>query len=197
MNFMRPGNPNRRLRLFGSLIVLAAIAFAFKLVQLQVIDAPKINAVSIDNRSVHRVISAVRGSITDSAGNVLARSVFRYDINAAPSKVGPINRKISGQTVSVPVEQVAAEIAAILEMTPEEVVQKINMKSRNYFVYRLKYNGKPNSILVFESMIPNKLNAENIKTKITEIDIQLKDFVNKRISRDQFNTNASASESGF
>lgn len=79
----------------------------------------------------------------------------------------------------------------------KEVVQKINMKSRNYFVYRLKYNGKPNSILVFESMIPNKLNAENIKTKITEIDIQLKDFVNKRISRDQFNTNASASESGF
>lgn len=79
----------------------------------------------------------------------------------------------------------------------EGVIQKINMKSRNYFVYRLKYNGKPNSVLVFESLSPNKLNDEKIKAKIKEIDSQLKDFVNKRISRDKFYTNALASESGF
>lgn len=79
----------------------------------------------------------------------------------------------------------------------EHVVRKINMKSRNYFVYRLKYNGKPNSVLVFESLSPNKLNVEKIKEKITEIDGQLKDFVNKKISREKFNSNTLASESGF
>ena len=130
MNFMRPGNPNRRLRLFGSLVVLAAIAFAFKLVQLQVIDAPKINAVSIDNRSVHRVISAVRGSITDSAGNVLARSVFRYDINAAPINVAPFDTVRNGAQVTLTVEQQAQEIADILGVDLVTIVEKIQGTSK-------------------------------------------------------------------
>lgn len=130
MSFMRPGNPNRRLRLFGTLVVLASIAFALKLVQLQVVDAPKINAVSIDNRSVHRVISAVRGSITDSAGNVLARSVYRYDINAAPVNVAPFDTTRNGREVTLTVEQQAQEIADILQVDVATIAEKIQGTSK-------------------------------------------------------------------
>ena len=125
MTYLTPGDPAKRLR-WVILAILALVAiFAIRLIDLQIIQADAINAKSYEKRAVTRTIPALRGQILDVNGEVLAKTVFRYDINAAPSKVGPINRKISGQTVSVPVEQVAAEIAAILEMTPEEVVQKI------------------------------------------------------------------------
>ncbi|MFN4151863.1 MAG: hypothetical protein ACK4IX_13065, partial [Candidatus Sericytochromatia bacterium] len=78
-----------------------------------------------------------------------------------------------------------------------DVVEKINMKSRNYFIYRLKIDGRPLGILVFESLQPNKLNIEIIKIRIIEIESQLKDFVNKRISKDIFNNSTTAQESGF
>ena len=125
MTYLTPGDPAKRLR-WVILAILALVAiFAIRLIDLQIIQADAINAKSYEKRAVTRTIPALRGQILDVNGEVLAKTVFRYDINAAPSKVGPINRKISGQTVSVPVEQVAAEIAAILEMSPEEVVQKI------------------------------------------------------------------------
>ena len=78
-----------------------------------------------------------------------------------------------------------------------DVIEQINMKSRNYFIFRLKIDGKPIGILVFESLEPNKLKIENIKSRITEIESQLKDFVHKRISKDIFNSSVTAVESGF
>ena len=125
MTYLTPGDPAKRLRWVIFAIIGFVALFAIRLIDLQIIQADAINAKSYEKRAVTRIIPALRGQILDVNGEVLAKTVFRYDINAAPSKVGPVNRKISGQTVSVPVEQVAAEIATILEMTPEEVIQKI------------------------------------------------------------------------
>jgi cell division protein FtsI (penicillin-binding protein 3) len=126
MTYLTPGDPSKRLKRVIAIILVLAGVFAIRLIDLQIIEADAINAKSYAKRAVTRVIPAVRGEILDVNGKVLAKTILRYDINAAPSKVGPVSRKVKGQNVTIPVEQVTAEIASILGMTPEEVTQKIS-----------------------------------------------------------------------
>lgn len=125
MKFLPPGDPRRRLSYF--LIALAAVVglIGFRLFTYQVVEADAINEVSKEMRSKTRTLPALRGQITDHDGVVLARTVTRYDINAAPKNVGPITRTVNGQEVIVTVEEQAAEIGAILGMAPEDVMAKI------------------------------------------------------------------------
>ena len=131
MNYMQPGNPAKRLRAFMAIVMVVVLAFTWKLVEFQVVRADEINKISKEKRSVTRTLPALRGSIEDQSGNVLARSVYRYDINAAPVNVAPIMRKVSGTSVEITVDQQALELASILSMTKEEVLAKITGKS-NY-----------------------------------------------------------------
>lgn len=125
MTYLTPGNPSRRLQKIIAFILIAAVIFTIRLVDLQVIQANAINEKSYEKRAVTRVIPALRGQIIDSQGKVLAKTVFRYDINAAPSKVAPITRTVNGVPVLVTVEQLVSEIGEILEMSPAEVSAKI------------------------------------------------------------------------
>jgi cell division protein FtsI (penicillin-binding protein 3) len=125
MAYLTPGEPSKRLKQVIAAILVLVVIFTIRLVDLQIIQANSINEKSYENRAVMRTLPALRGQILDANGKVLAKTVFRYDINVAPSKVGPISRKVTGQSVTVPVEQVAAEIGAILGMTQAEVIQKI------------------------------------------------------------------------
>ena len=125
MTYLTPGNPSKRLQKIIAFILIAAVVFTIRLVDLQIIQANAINDKSYEKRAVTRVIPALRGQIIDAQGKVLAKTVFRYDINAAPSKVAPINRTINGVSVLVTVEQLVSEIAGILEMSPADVSAKI------------------------------------------------------------------------
>ena len=131
MSFMQPGDTSKRIRIFTAILVVVSLAFTWKLVEFQVVRAAEINKISKEKRSVTRTIPAVRGSILDSEGNVLARTVNRYDINAAPINVLPITRTVNGQTLTISVEQQIAEIAAVLGLTVEDVTAKVAGKS-NY-----------------------------------------------------------------
>lgn len=144
MTYLTPGEPKKRLRAFFAIVAIIAVVFSVRLIDLQVVQAGEINKISFENRSVTRTIPALRGDILDSNGKVLAHTVYRYDINAAPSKVSPVLRSVSGQEVQVSVEQIASELATILEMDAAEVMQKIigtseysNIKKKvNAEVYR-------------------------------------------------------------
>jgi cell division protein FtsI (penicillin-binding protein 3) len=125
VTYLTPGNPSKRLQKIIAFILIAAVVFTIRLVDLQIIQANAINDKSYEKRAVTRVIPALRGQIIDAQGKVLAKTVFRYDINAAPSKVAPINRTINGVSVLVTVEQLVSEIAGILEMSPADVSAKI------------------------------------------------------------------------
>ena len=125
MRYMQPGNPARRLQLFAIAIVVIAILFIGRLVQVQIIQAADINKMSLSSRSVTHTIPAIRGQILDSTGRVLARTVLKYDVNVAPINVKPLPRKVNGATVEIPVNQLVAQIAGVLGMTPEEVSSKI------------------------------------------------------------------------
>lgn len=125
MAYLTPGDPNKRLRAIIASILILAVVFTIRLVDLQIIQAPAINAKSYEKRAVTRTIPALRGQILDANGKVLAKTVFKYDINVAPSKVAPMSRTENGKTTQVSVEQMVAEIAGILEMDAATVQQKI------------------------------------------------------------------------
>jgi len=125
MRYQPPGNPAKRIRYFAFFLVLVLCAFSWKLIEFQVVKAESINAISKEKRSVTRVISAVRGQITDSSGAVLARTITRYDINAAPVNVKPISRVVAGSIIEISVDQQATEVAGVLNMTKEDVLAKI------------------------------------------------------------------------
>lgn len=125
MTYLRPGDPQRRLRTFKIFIVALALVFGGRLVDLQIVQAEAINAKSYANRAVSRVLPSLRGDITDGTGAILAHTVFKYDINAAPNIVAPFNREVNGQKVLISVEQAATEIAALVGQTQPEVLAKL------------------------------------------------------------------------
>lgn len=100
------------------------VLFVLHLLDLQVVNAANINKVSLENRQKSRTIEAVRGSIFDKDGNVLARSIYRYDVNVAPVNVGPISREVNGTTITLSVDQIASQLAAILEMDKDEILRR-------------------------------------------------------------------------
>jgi cell division protein FtsI (penicillin-binding protein 3) len=125
MTYLRPGDPKRRLRAFKIFIVALALVFGGRLVDLQIVQAEAINAKSYANRAVSRVLPSLRGDITDGTGAILAHTVFKYDINAAPNIVAPFNREVNGQKVLISVEQAATEIATLVGQTQPEVLAKL------------------------------------------------------------------------
>ena len=122
---MQPGNPAKRLRIFTAVIVVIALLFVGRLFQVQVLLADEINKESLASRSVSHVLPALRGQILDTTGKVLAKSVLKYDINASPKDVAPVQKTVDGVKVEIPVSQLVAQIAGILAMTPEDVAAKI------------------------------------------------------------------------
>jgi cell division protein FtsI (penicillin-binding protein 3) len=125
MTYLTPGDPKRRAKRVRWMLVAVLALFAFRLIDLQVVEAPKIDAISYANRAVSRVLPAFRGDIVDNAGKVLARTIYKYDVNAAPDIVGPYVHKVNGQDVNVTVDQAAGQIASLLGMQQSDVMAKI------------------------------------------------------------------------
>ena len=122
---------NRRMRLFLTVSTILVVVFAIRLIDFQIVRAEAINELSYENRAVTRTIPAVRGDILDANGTVLATTVYRYDINAAPSMVRPVERVIEGVSQVISVEAVAANLASILQEDISILVQKLSGTS-NY-----------------------------------------------------------------
>lgn len=116
---------SRRISLFALLLVGMVVAFGWRLVDFQIVRASEIQAESLDSRSVTRTLTALRGEILDSSGQVLARTVFRYDINAAPKNVGSVFRTVDGVKTEKTVEQIVLELAPLLGLSPEELTAKL------------------------------------------------------------------------
>lgn len=125
MSSLDPGRPRLRLRVFSAFILIIGLIFGWRLVDFQIVHAPEINKVSYDNRSITRVLPAIRGEILDNSGNVLAQTILRYDVNAAPNIVTDYTVKQNGQDVTVTVDQAAGEIASLLKMSKAKVLAKL------------------------------------------------------------------------
>jgi cell division protein FtsI (penicillin-binding protein 3) len=124
MSLLPPNQERQRMGILRLITAGFVVLFVLHLLDLQVINAANINKVSLENRQKSRTIEAVRGSIFDKDGNVLARSIYRYDVNVAPVNVGPISREVNGATITLSVDQIAEQLAAILEMDKDEILRR-------------------------------------------------------------------------
>ncbi|GAA3586638.1 penicillin-binding protein 2 [Klugiella xanthotipulae] len=104
-------------------ILSAVCMFVFRLVDIQIVQAPELNATSLDKRSVPLVTYGIRGDIVDEDGTVMATTDVRYDVQMSPKNVRTINRLEPGgvQTVKVTPAQQFAEIGSITGQKADEI----------------------------------------------------------------------------
>ncbi len=122
---------SRRMGVALVVIFLMAGLLVSRLVDVQIVRADELKEQSADIRTTSEVIWASRGSIVDSFGNDLARDVDRYDISTDPRKVGDFRR--DGEVVTV--ASAMAEIAAITEANPDELLYAVNKDTSAHFTY--------------------------------------------------------------
>lgn len=128
---------SRRLRLLLTVSTILIVVFLIRLIDFQIVRAEAISELSYENRAVSRTVEAIRGDILDSNGNVLATSVYRFDINAAPANVKPVERVVDGVSQLISVESVALDLAGLLQEDVAVLMSKltgttnyVNLKKR-------------------------------------------------------------------
>lgn len=116
---------------FLLIVMLAALAFMVRLVDLQMVSAAALNEESKEKRAVPITLSSVRGDIVDRNGTVLATTDERFDVQLSPKNTrankGKFTRPNTERgvgTVTVTSTQAFEEIGAITGQTGEEI-QKI------------------------------------------------------------------------
>lgn len=120
-----PDEERRRKVVLRRITGAVVVAFVASLLNYQVISAGAINSESKGNRTVTRTVEALRGSIVDRDGQILAKSVYRYDINVDPENVSEVSRLVDGKTVTISVDQLAGQLAEILGKDKEDILRKL------------------------------------------------------------------------
>lgn len=130
----RTNGPSRgRSVTFLAILIVAALAFAFKLIDVQMVSAGALQQESKDRRAVPITLASVRGNIVDRNGDVLATTDERYDVQLSPK-----NTKLNGAqfprpdlergvgTILVTSEEAFAEIAEITGQTADEIKEIVD-----------------------------------------------------------------------
>lgn len=114
------GTRGRNLVVFA-IVLLTALAFMIRLIDVQMVSAAQMNEDSHEKRAVPVTIPSVRGDIVDRNGDVLATTDERYDVQLSPKNVDangtrkffrPDLERGAG-TVEVTAEQAFAEIGSV------------------------------------------------------------------------------------
>ncbi|MFB6608809.1 peptidoglycan D,D-transpeptidase FtsI family protein [Agromyces sp. NPDC056379] len=123
-------HPMRRILLSAAVLVALVGVFVVRLVDIQIVRAAELNEQAQEARSEPVTVYGARGDIVDVNGKVLADSVMRYDIALSPKQAskGPVAREVADpddpektRKVDVPLEQVAAELGAVVGLTGDQV----------------------------------------------------------------------------
>ena len=115
----------RRLGAFAVFLFLMVAVLGFRLVDFQVVRAAEIQEQSLETRKITHTMSSLRGDILDSSGHVLAKTVFRYDVNVAPKHVGPVFQTIDGVRTERSVDEIAMDLSQLLGIDYGELVLKL------------------------------------------------------------------------
>ena len=109
----------RRVALAIVVAIFVVGIFSFRLIDIQLVRAPALGQASLDMRAIATTTYAARGDIVDSTGAVLATSVNRYYVIAAPINVKEFDRVVE-KTVKkkVSVLEAATEIAIATKSDP-------------------------------------------------------------------------------
>jgi cell division protein FtsI (penicillin-binding protein 3) len=119
-----------RLKFLRFLVLLALVAFVFRLLNFQVFSADKINSYSLLHRTTVDDVQAKRGDIVDYNGKILATTVSSWDLTVDPTQVHPFDRTVNGKATAITVSQATRELATVLKLRPGQVAVKLRGTGR-------------------------------------------------------------------
>ena len=104
--------------------------FAAQLVVVQGIDSGSVAAEALSGRTKREAIPALRGTITDSKGEILATSLERRTVTADPQAVPTYRKKVNGTSQEVGVAGAAADLAPLLGKSETELARLMRLDGR-------------------------------------------------------------------
>lgn len=105
-------------------ILLSVVVVVFgRLVFLQVVQASDLKAKGIERRTIDQSLRPDRGVIFDAQGNVLAQSIPVKQVYADPRT---LDSTIAKNQFKKSKDDVAKELGGILEVDPQEILDKLN-----------------------------------------------------------------------
>ena len=119
----RRGDPKKRLKIGGVLIVAILVLFAGRLTQIQGFDAEEYAAAASDLRLQTIDVPTLRGQITDADGNPFALSVEVRTVFVDPEEIDPEER-----------DQVVSELTESFGLDADEVAAKVDATPSRYQV---------------------------------------------------------------
>ncbi|ARC56753.1 Penicillin-binding protein PbpB [Frondihabitans sp. 762G35] len=117
----------RRVSITAIAIFALVAVFVVRLVDIQVVQAQSLNTDAVGKRSISTTVYGDRGDIVDANGKVLAGTVLRYDITAAPrfatgySTIDPKTKKKTTYSL----EQTVAQIARATHSDAGSLMKKL------------------------------------------------------------------------
>jgi len=116
---MRTRRTGPRFGIAVVLVIAVVVAFAVRLVDIQIVSASDLTAAAKEKRDGVAPVYGARGNIVDRNGDVLADSIERYDITVSP-RVALNSQELNGS-----VEKAVADIAAITGQDPAAMMQTL------------------------------------------------------------------------
>jgi len=132
---------SRRLRVTLAMALIIALVgvFVVRLADIQLVQAAELNSQSQNKREIVQTTYGDRGDITDVDGTVLAGSVTRYNITAAPAFATTAKVKDDdGTTVEMTVDQVVDRIAEITGGDAAAMTKALTADPEANFAYLVK-----------------------------------------------------------
>ncbi|MBF4599400.1 penicillin-binding protein 2 [Frigoribacterium sp. VKM Ac-1396] len=122
-----------------ALIIALVGVFVVRLADIQLVQAAELNAQSQNKREIVQTTYGDRGDITDVDGTVLAGSVTRYNITAAPAFATTAKVKDDdGTTVELTVDQVVERIAKVTGGDAGAMTKALTADPEANFAYLVK-----------------------------------------------------------
>ncbi|RPE74922.1 MULTISPECIES: peptidoglycan D,D-transpeptidase FtsI family protein [unclassified Frondihabitans] len=131
-----PATRHRRHRTtIAAIVIFALVAvFVVRLVDIQVVQASTLNKQSLGKRSVPTILYGDRGSIVDTNGKVLAKTVVRYDITAVPAYAQKgYKTTVGGKSVTYTLSQTADQIAAATGAKASDIVKALTADKKSVY----------------------------------------------------------------
>jgi cell division protein FtsI (penicillin-binding protein 3) len=133
------GNRSRRLTIALTSVFVIFVVFTFRLVDIQIIRARKLESESTNSLSVTHLLHGDRGAITTSDGTVLAAAVLRYDVTAAPINASTFTRALPhGKHSTVTVATAMQELAGATGANPLTMSHALLARPKANFAYLVK-----------------------------------------------------------
>lgn len=105
-------------------LIFVTLLIMGELVRLQVIQAASLAAKGLERRTTNQSLLPIRGTIFDSKGNVLSRSIPAQEVDADPNMLSQMISKHQYTTMSK--EQVAQKLSSLLGLESKDVSKKLN-----------------------------------------------------------------------